>query len=198
MSTTLTTIAFRASYPNLFKPRKNDLSGKDEYSVVALFPKNADLSAIKNAINAAGVKKWGADPKKWPKPIRNPLRDQKERGKEDEGTGKLIMPDGYVEGAFFLTLKSVVAPGLVDHQVQPIIDESEIYPGVWLLANINAFAYDNKGNRGISFGLNHIQKVRDDAGFSGGRGRASDVFAPVAASTGDASATPDTAEDVFT
>ncbi len=181
MSTTVTTIAFRASYPNLFKPRKNELNGKDEYSVVALFPKGADLSGLKKAIQAAAEKKWGKDQKKWPKPLKTPLRDQAERGKEDDDTGKTVYPDGYEPGAFFLNLKSTVAPGVVDGQLQPIIDESEIYPGVWLRANINAFAYDQKGNRGISFGLNHIQKVKDGESLGGGRGRAQDAFSAVEA-----------------
>ncbi len=176
--TTVTTVMFRASYPNLFKPKKNDLNGKDEYSVVALFPKGADLSNIRKAIEAAGIKKWGADKKKWPKPLRLPLRDQKERAKEDEN-GKMILPPGHEEGAFFLNLKSTVAPGIVDANVQQILDESEIYPGVWLKANINAFAYDNKGNKGISFGLNHIQKVKDGESLGGGRGRAADAFTAV-------------------
>lgn len=190
-STTVTTIAFRASYPNLFKPRKNDLNGKDEYSVVALFPKGADLSAIKKAIIAAGVKKFGADQKKWPKPFKTPLRDQAERGKEDEETGKIVMPDGYEAGAFFLNLKSTVAPGVVDAQLQAIIDESEIYPGVWLRANINAFAYDQKGNRGVSFGLNHIQKVKDGESFAGGRGRAQDAFSAIESEDGESAESSD-------
>jgi len=55
---------FRMSFPKLFKAEKNDLNGKMEFSVTALFPKGADLSKLKAAAHAACVKKWGADPKK--------------------------------------------------------------------------------------------------------------------------------------
>ena len=49
VSKRVTTPEFRVSFPVVFKPKKNDLSGEDEYSIVALFPKGADLTALKNA-----------------------------------------------------------------------------------------------------------------------------------------------------
>ena len=49
---------------------------------------------------------------------------------------------------------------------------------------INAFAYDQKGNRGISFGLGNIQKVKDDKPF-GNRTKPQDDFAAIATSTDD-------------
>jgi len=35
----LNTPEFRVAFPQVFTAKKNDLNGKDEYSVVALFPK---------------------------------------------------------------------------------------------------------------------------------------------------------------
>jgi len=52
---------FRVSYPNVFRAKKNDLSGKDEFSVVALFPKGSDLRALQAAAKEVTVEKWGAD-----------------------------------------------------------------------------------------------------------------------------------------
>lgn len=171
MSNAVTPV-FRVSYPNLFTARKNDLNGKDEFSVVALFKKGEDLSSLKKLAEAACIKKWGADKSAWPKNIRTPFRDQGERAKD----GK--MPSGYEEGAIFINFKSTVRPGLVDQQVQEVLESSKFYSGCFAKASVNAFAYDQKGNRGVSFGLSHVQFVADGETLSG-RPKVQDAFAPI-------------------
>ncbi len=178
---------FRVSYPSVFKPKKNDLNGKDEYSVVALFPKGADLSKLKAAAQTVVTEKWGTDPKKWPQNLRLPFRDQGERAKEDEYSGKRVLPSGYEAGAIFMNLKSTQRPGVVDEKVQDILDESQFYAGCFARATVNFFAYDQKGNRGVSVSLINIQKVKDGDPLSG-RAKAQDDFAPVEDSS-DGSAT---------
>lgn len=174
---TLITPAFRISYPNLWKPRKNELNGKDEYSCVALFPKGEDLTELIQLAQVAIVDMWGADKKKWPSNFRNPFRDQGEKTKQlDDGTS--FLPEGLEEGAIFLNLKSQHKPGVVDQQVQPILNPAEIYAGCWCRASVNAFTYDQKGNRGVSFGLVNIQKVKDDDPLSG-RSTPQDDFQPI-------------------
>lgn len=168
----LNTPRFRGSYINVFKARKNDLNGKDEYSLVALFPKGADLSALKKAANDAIVAKLGADKTKWPKGMRNPIRDQAEREKD----GKL--PDGHEAGAFFINLKSTERPGVVDANVQDIMEERDVYSGAWYIANVRPYYYDQKGNKGVSFGLLNLQKVADGDPL-GGRVRPTDAFKAV-------------------
>lgn len=155
------TPVFRVSYPNVFKARRNDLSGKDEFSLVALFPKGCDLTALKQAALKTIEEKWGADKSKHPKNIRSPFRDQGER-KTEKG-----MPAGYEEGAIFLNLKSAQRPGLVNAKVEDIIDESEFYAGCWARATVSVYAYDQAGNRGVAFGLGNIQKVKDGDSLSG-------------------------------
>lgn len=154
---------FRVSYANVFEARLNDMSGKMEYSLVALFPKNADLTQLKKAIHKTMLEKHGADKTKWPKKWKNPLRDQGE--KADEETGK--MPEGLVKGAFFLNLKSKIRPGVVDGDLNKIIDETEFYSGCYAMASVNPFYYDQKGNKGVSFGLVNVQKVDDGEPLSG-------------------------------
>lgn len=171
----MVTPPFRASYPNLFKPKLNKLNNKQEYSVVALFKKGEDLKALRKAIEDVATEKFG--PKaKWPKTLRMPLRDQAEKAKEDEGTGQMVLPDGHEEGAFFLNLKSNLPPSIVNQQKDDIIDTAEIYPGVWLRAQVNVYAYDQAGNKGVSVGLVHIQKVKDGESLGGGRGHVKDAF----------------------
>lgn len=181
--TQVLTPEFRVSYPKVFKAERNDLNGKDEFSLVALFPKGADLSKLKAAAKSACEKKWGTDPKKWPKNLRDPFRKQDDREKEDDD-GNAYLPDGYERGAFYLNLKSQKRPGLVDAKVQDIIDESDFYGGCYARAQINAFAYEQKGNAGVSFGLNHVQKLRDGDSFGSAVRNASDVFEAVAGESG--------------
>ena len=132
---------FRVSYPQVFRPRRNDLNGKDEYSVVALFPKGADLAVLTKAANDAIVEKWGADKAKWPKPLRSPFRKHDEKEKE----GKL--PEGMEVGGIFISLRSIQRPGLVDGNRQPILDETGFYAGCFARAQVRAYAYDQKGKR---------------------------------------------------
>ncbi len=173
---------FRVSYPALFTAKKNDLNGKMEYSVVALFKKGEDLTKLKNAVKECIEAKFGKDQAKWPKNMRTPFRDQKEREKLNEETGKMVLPEGYEEGAIFINLKSSQRPGIVDKDVQPILDQSEFYAGCWAQASVNAFYYDQKGNKGVSLGLQNIQKVKDGDPL-GGRTKAEDDFAPIAGAT---------------
>jgi hypothetical protein len=41
--------------------------------------------------------------------------------------------------------------------------------------SLNAFPYNTQGNKGVSFGLNHVQKIADGE-FLGGRSKAEDDF----------------------
>lgn len=169
----LVTPKFRVSYPKVFKPEVNTMSGKSEYSVVALFDKNADLTKLRAAIKEAIEEKWGKDPAKHPKNLRSPLRDQGERAKDG------VLPNGYVKGAVFITLKSKEKPGVVDEQVQPILDESTFYSGCYAHAAVSVYAYDQAGNRGVGIGLTNIQKVADGEPISG-RPKPEASFTPVA------------------
>lgn len=158
----VTTPAFIASFPNLFKARKNELSDKIEYSVMALFAPGTDISSVEAAVKEAMASEFGENEKKWPKAWRNPIRDIEER-RDSEGN----LPSGCVEGMKFMNLKSQYAPGIVDANLEEIIDPEEIYPGVVLKASITAYAYDMTANKGVAFGLDAIQKVRDGERLAG-------------------------------
>lgn len=191
----INTPEFRVSYPNVFKPKRNDLNGKDEYSIVALFKKGQDLTALKAAAQKAIVDKWGPDKAKWPQNLRTPFRLQEERAKEVDG--KRVLPAGHEEGAIFLNLKSSQRPGVVDQNVQDILDESQFYAGCYARASSNAYAYDQKGNRGVSFGLGNIQKMRDGEPL-GNRAKPENDFAPVQTEGGSSEgASTGSATDIF-
>jgi len=192
IKTRIMTPAFRVAFPSVFKTKHNDLSGADEYSLVALFPKDADLSEIKKLIVAVATEKFGPR-EKWPKKMNIPLRNQADRANEE---GKL--PDGYVAGAYYLNLKSKDKPGVVDQSVAPIIDQSEFYGGCWAKASINCYAYSKMGNSGVAFGLGNVQKIKDDKPF-GNRKRAEEEFSAVETSNEDSAsdASGDSTDDLF-
>lgn len=179
------TPAFRVSYPSVFQAKENELSGKMEYSVVALFPKGCDLSALKACAKAAIEEKWGADQSKWPKNMKTPFRDQAEREKVGDD-GKTYLPQGHEAGAIFINLKSYERPGLVDQKLNDIVDKSEFYAGCWARAKVTAYAYDTKGNKGVAFGLSNLQKVKDDDSLTG-RTKPQDDFAPIETGEGESS-----------
>jgi hypothetical protein len=166
---------FRVSYPYIFKPQKPmQAGGEEKYGLTMLFPKGADLSALKAEAQRACIEKWGADKTKWPANMRNPFRDQKEKL---DKAGKIQA--GHVEGAIFITATSKQAPGIVDAANQTILMEKDFYAGCYARATVRAFAYDKAGNRGISFGLQNVQKLSEGDPL-GGRAKAEDEFEPVA------------------
>lgn len=183
---------FRAAYPHLFKPKMNDLNGKEEYSLVALFPKGCDLTELKTLVVNAITEKWG-EKSKWPANLKSPFRDQGEREKIIDGVK--VLQEGYEAGAIFINLKSNRRPGVVNQQVKDILDHTEIYSGCWCRAQVSAFAYDQKGNRGVAFNLIHVQKVKDDESISG-RTTPQEAFAPIV-KAGDSAPEPSNALDLF-
>lgn len=172
MSTQLLTPKFRVSFPSVLSPRMNEMNGKKEFSVTALFQKEADLGGLRKAADEAAAKKFGPDKNKWPKNLKMPFRDQDERRKEG------VLPDGHETGAVFMTLKSTKRPGVVNRLKTPISNEEDFYAGCWAHAFVQPYAYDQQGNRGVAFSLIHVQKLEDGEPLTG-RPKVEDVFTAV-------------------
>jgi len=178
---------FRVSFPHVIHPQEADEGKKPRYGISMLFDEGTDLAPLKKIVHAAMVEKFGADKAKWPKGLNSPFRDQGEKEYE-----------GYVAGNKFCNATSTQKPGLVDHNVDPIIDESEFYAGCYAQATVNAFYYgdkpEHKGNKGVAFGLNNVQKLADGEPL-GGRVKPSDEFEPVAAEDADGEVFDDEGDD---
>ena len=78
----------------------------------------------------------------------------------------------------FLNANSKQAPQIVDRQVQPILDQSEVYSGCYGNVSVTFYAYNSNGNKGIAAGLGNVQKLRDGEPL-GSRTSASDDFEAV-------------------
>lgn len=176
------------SFPHVFKPHAAFEGQEAKFSLTMLFTKNTDLSQLKRAAQTAIIEKWGADKTKWPKNLRMPFRDGNE--KQDL--------QGY-ENTIYVTTSSKMKPGIVDNQLNKIEDETVFYAGCYARATLIAFAYDKAGNKGVSFSLQNLQKLRDGESFSGRR-QAETEFEVVEDGSNDAAnygATDESADDMF-
>jgi hypothetical protein len=132
-----------------------------------LIPKDdPGLAVLKELAANAVTEKWGTKP---PANLRSPFRDG-DVEKEDY--------EDY-RGMVFMNIKSNQRPGVVDENVDPIIDPSELLAGDWVRCTVNAFAYSQKGNSGVSFGLRNVQRMAKGEAMKGGVSRAEDDFGQV-------------------
>lgn len=156
----------RMSYAHLVEPYAFEEGQTPKYSVTILIPKSdkktyAKLKAAQDAAIAQGkVSKWHG---KVPSNLRPCIKDGDE------------MDQPECEGMWVIRASSKNKPGIVDAQLQAIIDPAEIYSGCWGRFSLNLYPYSAVGNNGISAGLNNVQKTRDDEGL-GGFSRAEDDF----------------------
>lgn len=164
--TKVTTGKVRLSYAHLFEPHAID-GNEPKYSVSVIIPKSdkETLQAIKEAVNEAkeqGKGKWGG---KVPANVKTPLRDGDIDREGDEAYA----------GCYFLNANSKNKPGIVDINVQPILDSTEVYSGCYARLTLNFYAYNANGNKGIAAGLGNVQKLADGEPL-GGFTRAEDDF----------------------
>lgn len=158
---------FRAGFVALFRPSAPQGSNQEpKYSVRAMFPPTTDLSALKAEAQKAALDKWGD---KVPKSLRSPFRRNDELENPVPGIG-----DDWIVMTF--SAKADRRPGLIGPAKEDIIDDSLVYSGCWMRAEVRPYAYDNQGNRGVSFGLQNVQKLRDDEPLGSARIPASKVF----------------------
>ena len=149
----------RLSYTHVFakhSPNGDPADGKYQTSVLIPKTEKETLKAINAAIEAAKqqgiVSKWGG---KTPKNLSMPLNDGGDR------------EDKLYKNHFFVNAKAKTRPGIVDRNKQPIVDEEEMYSGVWAIVSITFFPYEASGNKGVACGLNNLMKWKDDDRLGG-------------------------------
>ncbi len=164
--TKVTTGKIRLSYAHLFEPRAIE-GNEPKYSVSVIIPKSdkETLQAIKEAVAEAkeqGKGKWSG---KVPANLKTPLHDGDSERPDDEAYA----------GCYYLNARSKNKPGIVDINVQPILDSTEVYSGCYARLTLNFYAYNANGNKGIAAGLGNVQKLADGEPL-GGFTRAEDDF----------------------
>lgn len=146
--TKVVTGTVRLSYANVWEPKSIN-GGKEKYSVSLIIAKSdtKTLEAINTAIDAAiteGLSKFGGK-KPNKASLKLPLRD-----------GDVERDDDAYKDSYFVNANSITAPQIVDKHVQPILDRSEVYSGVYARVSITFYAFNSNGNRGIACGLGNI------------------------------------------
>ncbi len=180
MADKIITPEFRAAYCGIFRataPRENP-DGKKKYTIRAVFMPDTDLSEMKKAAANVAIEKWG---KNVPKNVRAPFRLNEELDNPIPG-----VPDDAIVMTF--SANEDRRPGIVDKNLNDIIDDSECYSGAWFRAQVRPFTYDQAGNKGISFGLENVQKTKDDEPLGSGRMPANKAFEAFGGSAGKAAA----------
>ena len=174
----ITITGVRFSYCNLFQPKApyNNPQGEPKYSCTILVPKTNTAAkavidqAVAAAIEAGVSAKWsGVRP---PQPAICVHDGDGPRPSDGSAFGEEC------RGCWVFTASSKQPPFVVDAQVQPIIDPTQVYSGMWGNVNVNFFAYNSAGKKGIGCGLNGVQKTGDGDPL-GSRLTAQEAFQPV-------------------
>lgn len=170
--TQVTTGEVRISYEHLLKPYAQQQGAEPKFSATLLIPKS-DIgtkqridAAIQAAIAEGVAGKWnGARPPQPPTPVY-------------DGDG--LRPNGEMfgeecKGHWVMTANSKQQQEIVDMQMNPIFDSTQVYSGMYARVVINFFAYNAAGKKGIGCGLGPVQKTRDGEPL-GGRMTAAEAF----------------------
>ena len=157
----------RFSYAHVFTPQASQEGGTPKYSVSIIIPKSdkETVEKINKAIEQAKEENkavWGGT---VPKGLKGGLRD----GDEEKD-------DPAYANSYFINANSSQKPGVVDADLNAILDQSEFYSGCLGRASISFFAYNSNGSKGVGCGLNNVQKLEDGEKL-GGASSASDDFA---------------------
>lgn len=154
----------RFSFVHVFEPAET-LNGTLKYSASILIPKTdkdtvARFNKAFEDTKQANAAYFGGS---IPKVLKGGLRD-----------GDVEKDDPIYAGHYFFNANSNEKPGIVDADVNPIIDKNEFYSGCYGRASITMYPYDASGSKGIAFGLNNVQKLEDGEKFGGATSAAAD------------------------
>lgn len=159
----------------LFNAKPAAENGKPRFSVIIGFDatamKTSQYQDLRAAVVAAATDKWGAvkaaDPA-FMRSLRLPFRNAGEKDYE-----------GFDQFEVYISPWSPgdkKRPGVVDINGTDITVPGDVYSGQLGRATVRAFAYDNSGNKGIAFMLEHVQIVKADMPRIDGRRSAQKAF----------------------
>lgn len=174
-ATEIVTAPMRLSFPALFEPKPTSKKPGSplKYQASVLLPPGTDMKPFAACVKAAMIDEWNQVIKL---PARNnPIKDCGEKDLE-----------GYDEGWYYINSKSGYQPGVIDQRKQEVLDADRIFAGCWCRFHLTAYAWDHpEGGKGVSFSLNAVQLVKEDARLDGRR-PATDMFDAVEVEGDDA------------
>lgn len=149
----------RLSFENIFVPQKND-GGNDVYGATLLFTPFADFTPLNDEYNRIAMSKF---PENFNNQngqfygLHSPFHYQDE---------KAMKYGGYTPGLVYFTASSTFKPSVVDIRLNPIVDPSKVYAGVWAIGTVRGYDYSNK-KKGVGFGLQSLMIIGDDTKLGG-------------------------------
>lgn len=150
----------RMVWPAVFAPAKMRGQSEDQakHQITVLIPKTSNIDAAKKAAQEAAEDKFG----KKSSGIRSPFRKSEEKDKLAE-----VAEDFPI----YITARSKDPVGVVGPNGKRVDDPEQVYSGRWCYVSMQAFGYDNNGNKGVSFGLQNVQLLDHDDPLNVGGGR---------------------------
>lgn len=152
--------AGRIIWNGCFNPTEKDDKSL-QYNVKMAFPKDGPAFKTLAAL-AAQVKKEAFGDK--PTGVESPFQNGDAKCEED--------PEkfGHLKGMVLVNFKTKFAPKVYGPDCKEItaFNQKDFYSGCWAVLHLNAFSW-TYGNmkKGISFGFDAIQKIRDDERLGG-------------------------------
>ena len=151
-----------------FAHLNNPSSADKKYGMTMIVSKDDDQSI--NRLNEAIEYVKETCKEKWggfvPANLKLPLHD-----------GDIEKPEkSQFQNSFYLNAKCSDPPQIVDKNVEPIEDRSELYSGCFVNVSLVFYGYNVSGNRGIGIWLGNIQKVKDGPRMSKSHIDARDEF----------------------
>lgn len=144
------------SYPHLFKPRAVNDQSEPRYSCNIIFDAEAqqkpEYQQLRKIANQAAADFFG-DKMKDPRfkiRVRSPFHPCALKA----GVSGYDVPDGVYISAWSRDAIKVVGPGGSNDEITV---PGDVFPGQRARIQVNAFAYENAGNVGVSFGLRAVQ-----------------------------------------
>lgn len=154
----------RLSFVNVFEKVESP-SGVMQFGLTAMVPK-ADKALVKRMNDAikAGIAAGIRSNKITKNDIKNlklPIHD----GDDKESRGN--RGSEFDKMWYFSSTNARNQPGVVDRDKQPIVDDDEVYSGIWAYLHVTFHAFNRRGTRGIRCNLNHLMKFKDDDRLDG-------------------------------
>ncbi|MDF2882950.1 MAG: conserved phage-associated protein [Clostridiaceae bacterium] len=135
----------KLAYAHIFEPYSVVEGIEPIYSTTIIIPKT-DIETLKAIDATIGELKKDL---RHRGSIRTPMRN-----------GDLERPgDPLYKGCYFLTANSKNKPGIVDSNVNTIIEPIDVKNCYYAKVSFNLYGYDLKGNKGIAAALNNIQLI---------------------------------------
>ncbi len=166
----------RLSYTHLDKPYASQPGQEPKYSATILVPKQpgdnkARMDAAIAAATQKAIEKYG---KAFPAAPKVSVHDgDGTRPSDGQPFGEEC------KGCWVFTASSKQPVTVVDLNLQPVLDATQIYSGMYANVGVSFFGYNAPQNKGIGVALDNVQKTAEGEALGGQRASAEDDFGSV-------------------